>query len=1015
MEPEICDPGGRGLIFPLLESEQRWNQGFRAALYVLALLYLFLGVSVVADKFVTSIERITSKKKLVVKPGTGRMVTVTVWNATVANLTLMALGSSAPEILLSVIEIAVNGFHAGDLGPSTIVGSAAFNLFVIIAVCLWAIPSPEVRQVKERPVFFVTAVFSLFAYLWLQFIVQISSPDVVDVWEGVVTLLFFMLLLVASYAADKGYLSPGGKGPSLQKIGRLSFMTEEQLTDSLNIPSPARQISPASGEGAASVICRDATGRRINNDAGVLCFHADAIDYYIGEEAAEVPIPVYRRNGSKGKVTCRFATEGLSAVPGYDYVQAHGHLTFDSGEVEQCIFVKVLPKHFGESSDIFQVVIDEPTGGAQFDPTSDGEEERSLLTVTIHNTNEVAQKSSLLSRLDTAVNIDSWRHGLDAWANAIKAAIFEIGDGDDDDDDQKDDDQPSSNTFVELVLHCICLPWNLCFAVLVPPAALGGGWICFTFALIYIAGLTLFIIDFAELFGCVTGLDDKITAITLVSLGTSMPDLFASKISAVNDEWADASIVNVTGSNSVNVFLGIGLPWTIAAVYWAVVEPDEKWLTENADFLGKYPNGAFIVRGGDLGFSVIVFSIAALMALAIIHTRREILGGELGGPSGLKFLSAFTMFSLWVFYEALSIWKITSKEQSIQGQVQAIFFAIVGLENVILVVAGITFISSYCCRGSTKQVDDLGGGGIASERFASPDQSASVGEENGHHPEDPHIGEGRLHALAQQANIKLAPETLGASPRQEDAGMPAQRLGRAGHRSDKELPAVQGPIMPPAAPLVAEVPMAPAKAAVLEARRLLLGSGLAGGSGQGDMKGRGIGVRCLDLPDAPLPEVLKDALATIRFASAAMIGIAAARIKHEESAEARVEADPLIWDPAEGWVNRAPLTGHGSRRPLLSQPPPPALNHHSLDGDALLPQVASPPPPPAVPPPPVTSSKAKDLGLPLLPPNKDDGATPATVATTAAAPETNASHVDCAGASNSASSCSEMGQLPIIE
>jgi solute carrier family 8 (sodium/calcium exchanger) len=29
---------------------------------------------------------------------------VAVWNPTVANLTLMALGSSAPEILLSVIE-----------------------------------------------------------------------------------------------------------------------------------------------------------------------------------------------------------------------------------------------------------------------------------------------------------------------------------------------------------------------------------------------------------------------------------------------------------------------------------------------------------------------------------------------------------------------------------------------------------------------------------------------------------------------------------------------------------------------------------------------------------------------------------------------------------------------------------------------------------------------------------------------------------------------------------------------
>ena len=32
---------------------------------------------------------------------------------------------------------------------------------------------------------------------------------------------------------------------------------------------------------------------------------------------------------------------------------------------------------------------------------------------------------------------------------------------------------------------------------------------------------------------------------------------------------ADAAIGNVTGSNSVNVFLGLGLPWMMAAVYWA--------------------------------------------------------------------------------------------------------------------------------------------------------------------------------------------------------------------------------------------------------------------------------------------------------------------------------------------------------------------------------------------------------------------------------------------------------------
>ena len=37
---------------------------------------------------------------------------------------------------------------------------------------------------------------------------------------------------------------------------------------------------------------------------------------------------------------------------------------------------------------------------------------------------------------------------------------------------------------------------------------------------------------------------------------------------ATSEPYADNSIGNITGSNSVNVFLGLGLPWAMAAVYW---------------------------------------------------------------------------------------------------------------------------------------------------------------------------------------------------------------------------------------------------------------------------------------------------------------------------------------------------------------------------------------------------------------------------------------------------------------
>jgi Ca2+/Na+ antiporter len=52
----------------------------------------------------------------------------------------MALGSSAPEILLSVIQTTKDLEDIPpELGASTIVGSAAFNLLVISAVSILAV------------------------------------------------------------------------------------------------------------------------------------------------------------------------------------------------------------------------------------------------------------------------------------------------------------------------------------------------------------------------------------------------------------------------------------------------------------------------------------------------------------------------------------------------------------------------------------------------------------------------------------------------------------------------------------------------------------------------------------------------------------------------------------------------------------------------------------------------------------------------------------------------------------
>ena len=136
-----------------------WPDGLKIVVYFIGLIWSFLAVGIIADVFMAAIEVITSAEKIVNTKnpdGSTSQVTVKIWNATVANLTLMALGSSAPEILLSVIEICGNSFYSGELGPSTIVGSAAFNMLVISAVCVVALPEGEGRLIKELGVFFIT-------------------------------------------------------------------------------------------------------------------------------------------------------------------------------------------------------------------------------------------------------------------------------------------------------------------------------------------------------------------------------------------------------------------------------------------------------------------------------------------------------------------------------------------------------------------------------------------------------------------------------------------------------------------------------------------------------------------------------------------------------------------------------------------------------------------------------------------------------------------------------------------
>ena len=182
-----------------------------------------------------------------------------------------------------------------------------------------------------------------------------------------------------------------------------------------------------------------------------------------------------------------------------------------------------------------------------------------------------------------------------------------------------------------------------------------GGWLCFFVTLAFIGLLTALIGDVAAHMGCCMGLRPAITAITFVALGTSLPDTFASQTAARNEPYADASIGNITGSNSVNVFLGLGLPWMIAALYWSnfgTGANEEAWRTryERESWYERDMSVGFAVAAADLSFSVSVFTICALLCLGTLMRRRAVLGHELGGNRMISYATATFFVLLWFAY-----------------------------------------------------------------------------------------------------------------------------------------------------------------------------------------------------------------------------------------------------------------------------------------------------------------------------------------------------------------------------
>lgn len=118
---------------------------------IIALIISFYLLAEISDRyFVVSLDKISHKLNM---------------SHDMAGATLMAIGSSAPELFVAIIAIFKPGGH-GDIGIGTIVGSALFNLLVIIGAVGLVKNTTLTWQLVIRDLFFyVIGIAALFYVL----------------------------------------------------------------------------------------------------------------------------------------------------------------------------------------------------------------------------------------------------------------------------------------------------------------------------------------------------------------------------------------------------------------------------------------------------------------------------------------------------------------------------------------------------------------------------------------------------------------------------------------------------------------------------------------------------------------------------------------------------------------------------------------------------------------------------------------------------------------------------------
>jgi len=472
-----------------------WEKNGGIVAYFVGVFFMFLGIAIVCDDFfVASLEKICEVLRL---------------SDDVAGATFMAAGSSAPELASSAMAL-INPNAGSEIGVGTIVGSAIFNILIIIGATV--IATGNTLQLDWKPVtrdcFFYAAAIGG--------IVGTFAGGRVDWWEGGVYVAFYVTYIVTM----------------MYNVRLMRWLDSFERSDTV------RSFK-------ARLSFRSARSEALEEQ------RSERIEQYRAEQTRESPSDGPRTAKALwGKIR-----DDIVKVPKHNFANVV-LATAKDWKAKQAVIV-----HAGGA----------PGGSAEGDadahvltPTMTPGHIRAYRSEAVKAAKLLAARDKAMHERAAAIARAIEEGSIADESEAASVGFPEIPDDNSEDDSSSPWSVPEDKK--EWPMWAISLPWYAAFQLTIPPCG-DPKWekwyvVSFAMSILWIGFITHWMVEWCVRIGCILGVPSVVMGTTVLAAGTSIPDALSS-IAVARDGLADMAVANAVGSNVFDIWLGLGLPWLL--------------------------------------------------------------------------------------------------------------------------------------------------------------------------------------------------------------------------------------------------------------------------------------------------------------------------------------------------------------------------------------------------------------------------------------------------------------------